>query len=88
MNNLKIFGLQQLRGPDKMKVVINKFVKKFPEDLHGYTIAKLIWEELNLTSWNLSQSFISKSKMYLTGVGDPTNGNGGYSYVKKPLKTR
>lgn len=25
--------------------------------------------------------------MYLTGFGDPTNGNGGYSFIKLPLKT-
>lgn len=24
--------------------------------------------------------------MYLTGLGDPTNGHGGYSYIKLPLK--
>lgn len=26
--------------------------------------------------------------MYLNGLGDPTNGHGGLSYVKKPLKSR
>lgn len=26
--------------------------------------------------------------MYLTGIGDPTNGHGGYSFVKKPIKSR
>jgi len=41
-------------------------------------------EELSMTSWNLTSSYMSKSKMYLNGPADPTNGNGGYSFVKKP----
>ena len=54
-------------------------------------IARLVAEELHLTSWNLSQSFLTakqtQGRLYLGGFGDPTNGHGGYSFVKKPLKT-
>ena len=62
-----------------------------PEVIRKNLIAKLIAEELQLTSWNLSQSFLTakqtQGRLYLTGFGDPTNGHGGYSFVKKPLKT-
>jgi len=85
---LDTFGLKELCLPDKMKSVLGKYIRNYPDDLRGYTIANIIWEELNLTSWSLSSSFGKKEKMYLTGIGDPTNNHGGYSYVKKPLKTR
>ena len=43
-----------------------------------------------MTTWNLSQSFITakqtQGRLFLEGLGDPTKGNGGISYVKKPLK--
>lgn len=52
-----------------------KFIRKYPDDLRGYALVKVIWDELNLTSWSLSSSFYKKDKMYLEGVGDPTNGN-------------
>ena len=71
-----------------MKSILSRYVKGNPDDERGYTIVKLIWDELNLTSWNLSSSFVSKGKMYLKGIGDPTNGHGGYSYIKRPLKAR
>ena len=88
VNHLQNFGLHDLRGPEKIKVAISKYFRENPENLEGYAIAKIIWEELSISSWSLSSSFISQAKMYLTGPGDPTNGHGGYNYIKKPLKTR
>lgn len=42
--------------------------------------------------WNLSSNFLNcKSKndmLLLEGVGDPSNGHGGYSYLKMPLKVQ
>jgi len=53
-------------------------------------IAKLIESEVLSTPWNLSSSFIKVkqegSMMLLKGCGDPSYGNGGYSYIKMPLK--
>lgn len=52
----------------------------------------MINDELHLTSWYLTESFTNaqqgQAKMELEGIGDPTNGHGGYSYIKKPQKER
>jgi len=58
--NLKKIGINELRSQDKMKIVLNRYIKQYPNDIEGYAIAKFIWDELNLTSWNLSGSFVSK----------------------------
>ncbi len=54
-------------------------------------IANRILEELFLSAWNVSNNFLTCSdntgKMYLDGYGDPTNGHGGISFIKYPLKT-
>jgi transcription initiation factor TFIID subunit 1 len=87
-----IAGIQTLRTPDKMKQIISTFFKKNPDDLRKYAIAKMINDELHLTSWYLTESFINaqqgQAKIELEGLGDPTNGHGGYSYIKKPQKER
>jgi transcription initiation factor TFIID subunit 1 len=66
-------------------------LKKNADYPHKQIIGKVIGEELQTTAWNLSSNFLlakqTQARLYLTGVGDPTNGHGGYSYVKKPLKT-
>jgi len=53
-------------------------------------IAKLIEKEVLSTHWNLSQSYIkvkqTQEMMMLNGDGDPSFGNGGYSFIKMPLK--
>ena len=99
LSNLKEFGLTELINADKINLARNKFIRRNnienpgvnPATIRKNLIAKLIAEELQLTSWNLSQSFLTakqtQGRLYLTGFGDPTNGHGGYSYVKKPLKT-
>ena len=99
LSNLKEFGLTDLRNADKINLARNKFIKKNnqsnpginPHTIRKNLIARFIAEQLHLTSWNLSQSFLTakqtQGRLYLTGFGDPTNGHGGYSFVKKPLKT-
>lgn len=99
LSNLKEFGLCDLRNADKINLARNKYIKKnnqnnpgiIPNIIRKNLIARLVAEELHLTSWNLSQSFLTakqtQGRLYLSGFGDPTNGHGGYSYVKKPLKT-
>jgi transcription initiation factor TFIID subunit 1 len=84
------FGIQKLKSSDKISVIKTKFYRNnldFPEKC---AIARRVIQELMLTSWNLSQSFISaiqtQGRMYLTGYGDPTNGHGGMNFIKLPLK--
>lgn len=90
--NLQSIGIQYLRVPDKMKQIISTFFKKYPDNLRYYAISRMINDELHLTSWYLTESFINaqqgQAKMELEGIGDPTNGHGGYSFIKKPQKER
>ena len=52
----------------------------------------MIKEQLQRTSWYLTQSFLEYkndlAKIDLIGPADPTNGHGGYSFIKKPQKER
>ena len=90
LSKLKCFGLRELRASEKMGLAKNKLFKKFQNNERIRAICKVIIEELNLTCWNLSQSFITTKQMqgrlFLTGYGDPTNNHGGLSYIKLPLK--
>ena len=67
-------------------------MKKYPTDLMGWVIARRIEEELNLTSWNLSSSYLhsttSNGRIMIHGIGDPSNGFGALNYIKMPLKAR
>lgn len=96
---LKNLGLEELKSCDKINTVKSRFIKRIKEDANltqeqkarKCLLAKYVAEELQLTAWNLSQSFSDakqkKGRLYLTGFGDPTSGHGGYSYVKFPMKT-
>ena len=102
---LKNLGLEELRSCDKINTIRNRYIKRNNLKIWNDTmdpklkpnfakmniVANSVSEELQLTAWNLSQSFLSsrqkQGRMYLTGFGDPTAGHGGYSYVKLPLKT-
>ena len=96
---LRNLGLEELKSCDKINTVKLKYIKKIKADpnlteeekARKCLLARYIAEELQLTAWNLSQSFSDakqkKGRLYLTGFGDPTNGHGGYSYVKFPMKT-
>jgi hypothetical protein len=52
----------------------------------------MIREQLQLTSWYLTDSFLKyrqkASKIEINGFADPTKGRGGYSYINKPQKER
>ena len=75
-----------------MKKTLQVFLQTHPKDYRDWVIARRIEDELNMTSWSLSSSFLHSAnqtgKMMLYGFGDPTGGMGGLSYVKKPLKAR
>jgi hypothetical protein len=53
-------------------------------------ICRLIEEKILTTPWNLSASLLAskqhKTMLLLEGVGDPSYGNGGISYLRMPLK--
>lgn len=102
---LKNIGLEDLRSCDKINTIRNRYLKRNnlkiwneetgEADKRNFQkmnlVANYCSEELQLTAWNLSQSFLSskqkQGRLFLTGFGDPTSGHGGYSYVKLPLKT-
>jgi transcription initiation factor TFIID subunit 1 len=86
---LKRVGIRDITNADKISYATNKFCSEEP-DLRKQLIARVIEEEVLSTPWNLSQNFNlnrqQKGKMMLEGIGDPSNGHGGYSYLKLPLK--
>lgn len=88
--NLCDFGIQKLKSSDKISVIKTKFYRNNLDRPDKCAVARRIIQELMLTSWNLSQSFLSaiqtQGRMYLKGYGDPTNGHGGMNFIKLPLK--
>lgn len=82
-------GIHEITNADKISYATNKFCSE-ETDKRKQFIARIIEEEVLSTPWNLSQSFLHnkqhKGMMMLEGIGDPSNGNGGYSYLKLPLK--
>ena len=83
-------GIEELKSTDKISVLKTKYYRKNIDNVEKTLIAKRIIEDILLSSWNVSQSFLSctaqKGRMYLTGFGDPTNGHGGINFIKLPLK--
>ena len=53
-------------------------------------ICRMIEHKVLTTPWNLSQSYVqakqTRAMLLLDGVGDPSHGNGGYSFLKMPMK--
>lgn len=90
MAKLHHMGILEIKSTDKIGVLKSKFYKKHIEDSEKTLIAKRILEEVQLTAWNISQSFLlcrqGQARMYLVGFGDPTNGHGGINFIKLPLK--
>lgn len=86
---LQKVGINEILGADKVSYSTNKFNRE-ESDLCLRKIAKLIEKEVLSTPWNLSSSFLkvksTNEMMMLNGDGDPSFGNGGYSYIKMPLK--
>lgn len=75
-----------------MKNVLKEFNRKHFLSHEKIAIARMIREQLQLTSWYLTDSFLKykqkASKIEINGFADPTNGKGGYSYINKPQKER
>ena len=74
---------------DKISYATNKYISE-EEDPKKRQIAKFVEEELLCTPWHLSQSFLhsveTKGMMMLRGIGDPSCSQGGFSFLKKPMK--
>jgi hypothetical protein len=75
---------------DKLPFSIQKLRNEIPDTRIKYLASNVIENELTITPWNLTSNYIttlqSKSMMRIEGIGDPTHGNGGFSFVKLPLK--
>jgi Transcription initiation factor TFIID, subunit TAF1 len=74
---------------DKVPNAIQKLKKEMDNKEISYW-ADFIEEELTVTPWNLTSSYLKtkgeKGMMRITGVGDPTHGNCGFSFVRLPMK--
>ncbi len=88
-NQLERAGIQELVSPDKISYAVNKYNSDHAQK-KLQRIAKFIEEMVLSTPRNLTTSFItirqSHGMMILNGIGDPSNGKGGYSFIKQPLK--
>lgn len=87
---LYFMGIEELKSTDKLSVLRTKYFRNNIDDLYKTLVAKRIIEEILLSAWNVSYSFLScqqgQGRMYLEGFGDPTNGHGGINFIKLPLK--
>lgn len=74
---------------DKVPNAIQKLKKEMDNKEINY-LADFIEEELTITPWNLTSSYLKtkgeKGMMRITGIGDPTHGNCGFSFVRLPMK--
>ena len=76
---------------DKISAAANRFCS---EEKSGRVrmICRLIEDMVVTAPWNLSSNFLACRQkgdmLLLEGVGDPSNGHGGYSYLKMPLKVQ
>jgi len=76
---------------DKLESAVKKVKSELNEDDRKTKhLANWIEEQLMLTPWNLTNSYIStkqsKGMMKIEGEGDPTSGHCGYSFIKVPMK--
>lgn len=82
-------GISEILGSEKISISMGKFNRE-ETDMTFRRIAKLIESEVLSTPWNLSSSFLKvklePAMMLIEGTGDPSFGNGGFSYIKMPLK--
>lgn len=73
---------------DRVPSAVAKFASE-EKDALTQSIARMIEREVLCTPWNVSNNFLAhkdRGMMRLTEIGDPSNGRGGYSFLKQPLK--
>ena len=87
---LREAGIKNLTNPDKISYATNKFVNSITDPKQQF-LAKVIEEELLITPWNLTQNYLQskqiKGMLAIKGIGDPSNGTGGFSFLKMPVKS-
>ena len=88
---LREVGIKNLTNADKISYATNKFINNkttLPKEQYS---AKVIEEQLLTTPWNITQNYLqskqTKGMLAIKGIGDPSNGNGGYSFLKMPVKS-
>ena len=88
---LREVGIKNLTNADKISYATNKYKNnKTTQEKEKYC-AKVIEENLLTTPWNITQNYLqskqTKGMLSIKGIGDPSNGNGGYSFLKMPVKS-
>ena len=88
---LREVGIKNLTNADKISYATNKYINnKTTQEKEKYC-AKVIEENLLTTPWNITQNYLqskqTKGMLSIKGIGDPSNGNGGYSFLKMPVKS-
>lgn len=86
---LKSIGIRNITNSDKISYATSKYIESI-KDENEQKICRVIEEEILTTPWNLTNNYL-QSKMTggmlsIKGIGDPSNGNGGYSFIKMPVK--
>jgi transcription initiation factor TFIID subunit 1 len=90
LHKLRDMGIKTLTNPEKISYSTNKFIQqvKNPEEQF---LSRVIEAELLSTPWNITQNFLNAKQtngmLSIKGTGDPSNGNGGYSFLKMPVKS-
>lgn len=86
---LRQLGIKNLTNSDKISYACNKYIQSL-KDPQKQFLAKVVEEELLTTPWNLTMNYLQSKQingmLSIKGIGDPSNGNGGYSYIKMPVK--
>lgn len=86
---LREVGIKNITNPDKISYATNKFINQTPDPKQQF-LGRVTEEELLTTPWNITQNFLQakqiKGMLAIKGIGDPSNGQGGYSFLKMPVK--
>ena len=88
---LREVGIKNLTNADKISYATNKYINNKTTTPKEQYLAKVIEERLLTTPWNITQNYLqskqTKGMLSIKGIGDPSNGNGGYSFLKMPVKS-
>ena len=88
---LREVGIKNLTNADKISYATNKYINNKTTLPKEQYLAKVIEENLLTTPWNITQNYLQskqiKGMLSIKGIGDPSNGNGGYSFLKMPVKS-
>ena len=83
-------GIKNLTNSDKISYASNKFIQNTTNNSQHQFLAKVVEEEVLTTPWNLTNNYLQSKNingmLSIKGIGDPSNGNGGYSFIKMPIK--